>query len=196
MYFLRGMLPWQGLKAATNKQKYEKIGEKKRQIPISELCNGFPEEFAKYLSYARHLKFEEQPDYDYLIKLFNNVMKKHHLVNDQVYDWMLLDQNKDKVRKGTSEGSALGMRGRSRRCARPLFTWCLRRQGGAAAGSAGAAAAAADYGNARPAAAAGAVGAAGPDAARANGVRQGGAADADDAQPQGLGACWCLPRRK
>ena len=42
MYFLRGMLPWQGLKAATNKQKYEKIGEKKRQIPISELCNGFP----------------------------------------------------------------------------------------------------------------------------------------------------------
>lgn len=118
MYFLRGMLPWQGLKAATNKQKYEKIGEKKRQIPISELCNGFPEEFAKYLSYARHLKFEEQPDYDYLIKLFNNVMKKHHLVNDQVYDWMLLDQNKDKVRKGVPGGPALGRRGRSRRCAR------------------------------------------------------------------------------
>src|ERR1700761_4182313 len=42
MYFLRGSLPWQGLKAATNKQKYEKIGEKKQVTPIKELCEGFP----------------------------------------------------------------------------------------------------------------------------------------------------------
>lgn len=42
MYFLRGGLPWQGLRAATNKQKYEKIGEKKQSTPIEELCEGFP----------------------------------------------------------------------------------------------------------------------------------------------------------
>lgn len=42
MYFLRGGLPWQGLRAATNKQKYEKIGEKKQSTPIVELCEGFP----------------------------------------------------------------------------------------------------------------------------------------------------------
>jgi hypothetical protein len=42
MYFLRGGLPWQGLKAATNKQKYEKIGEKKQSTPIKDLCDGFP----------------------------------------------------------------------------------------------------------------------------------------------------------
>ena len=42
MYFLRGGLPWQGLRAATNKQKYEKIGEKKQTTPIPELCEGFP----------------------------------------------------------------------------------------------------------------------------------------------------------
>ena len=42
MYFLRGGLPWQGLRAATNKQKYEKIGEKKQSTPIKELCEGFP----------------------------------------------------------------------------------------------------------------------------------------------------------
>jgi casein kinase 1 len=44
MYFLRGGLPWQGLRAATNKQKYEKIGEKKQSTQISELCDGFPGE--------------------------------------------------------------------------------------------------------------------------------------------------------
>lgn len=42
MYFLRGSLPWQGLKAATNKQKYEKIGEKKQTTAVKDLCDGFP----------------------------------------------------------------------------------------------------------------------------------------------------------
>jgi casein kinase 1 len=42
MYFLRGSLPWQGLKAATNKQKYEKIGEKKQVTSIKDLCAGYP----------------------------------------------------------------------------------------------------------------------------------------------------------
>jgi casein kinase 1 len=45
MYFLRGGLPWQGLRAQTNKQKYEKIGEKKQSTLISDLCDGFPGEF-------------------------------------------------------------------------------------------------------------------------------------------------------
>ena len=49
MYFLRGSLPWQGLKAATNKQKYEKIGEKKQTTPISELCAGFPGIYIYYI---------------------------------------------------------------------------------------------------------------------------------------------------
>lgn len=38
MYFNRGSLPWQGLKAATKKQKYEKISEKKMSTPVELLC--------------------------------------------------------------------------------------------------------------------------------------------------------------
>jgi len=94
MYFLRGGLPWQGLKAATNKQKYEKIGEKKQSTPIKELCEGFPEEFAIYLNYVRKLGFEETPDYDFLRELFTKVLKSTGEVEDGVYDWMMLNNGK------------------------------------------------------------------------------------------------------
>ncbi|KAI0225523.1 Palmitoylated plasma membrane-bound casein kinase, partial [Massospora cicadina] len=94
MYFLRGSLPWQGLKAATNKQKYEKIGEKKQITPIEELCHGFPEEFATYLTYVRKLGFEETPEYDQLRLLFDRVLKKINEVDDGRYDWVLLKESK------------------------------------------------------------------------------------------------------
>lgn len=42
MYFNRGSLPWQGLKAATKRQKYERISEKKMSTPVEELCKGYP----------------------------------------------------------------------------------------------------------------------------------------------------------
>ncbi|KAI0029384.1 CK1/CK1/CK1-G protein kinase [Vararia minispora EC-137] len=94
MYFLRGSLPWQGLKAATNKQKYEKIGEKKQTTLIKELCEGFPEEFSIYLNYVRKLGFEETPDYDFLRELFAKVMKNNGDIDDQIYDWNLLNNGR------------------------------------------------------------------------------------------------------
>ncbi|KAJ7650725.1 kinase-like protein [Roridomyces roridus] len=94
MYFLRGGLPWQGLRAATNKQKYEKIGEKKQTTPIVELCEGFPEEFAIYMNYVRKLGFEETPDYDFLRELFTKVLKSAGEQEDLVFDWMQLNGGK------------------------------------------------------------------------------------------------------
>lgn len=41
-FFLRGSLPWQGMKADNNKEKYEKIREKKQEVSVSHLCQGFP----------------------------------------------------------------------------------------------------------------------------------------------------------
>lgn len=49
MYFNRGTLPWQGLKAATKRQKYDKISEKKISTSVDELCNGFPGGGKQYL---------------------------------------------------------------------------------------------------------------------------------------------------
>ncbi|KAF1807188.1 kinase-like domain-containing protein [Mucor lusitanicus] len=94
MYFLRGALPWQGLKAATNKQKYERIGEKKQTTSVKDLCEGFPEEFGLYLQYARRLDFEENPNYDYMKDLFDKVLNTLGEEDDGVYDWMLLNDGK------------------------------------------------------------------------------------------------------
>jgi len=94
IYFLKGGLPWQGLKAATNKQKYEKIGEKKQTTAIKDLCEGYPEEFNKYLSYVRNLGFEDTPDYDYIRDLFTQALKNTGEVADGMYDWMLLNGGK------------------------------------------------------------------------------------------------------
>ena len=86
-YFLRGSLPWQGLTAASNKEKYEKIGMKKQDISMMELCNGLPVEFGKYLQYARGLKFDATPDYNMLRDLMSKVMSRHGSIDHFKYDW-------------------------------------------------------------------------------------------------------------
>uniref|UniRef100_A0A2K6ML76 non-specific serine/threonine protein kinase n=1 Tax=Rhinopithecus bieti TaxID=61621 RepID=A0A2K6ML76_RHIBE len=87
MYFLRGSLPWQGLKADTLKERYQKIGDTKRATPIEVLCENFPEEMATYLRYVRRLDFFEKPDYDYLRKLFTDLFDRSGFVFDYEYDW-------------------------------------------------------------------------------------------------------------
>uniref|UniRef100_A0A1Q3F4S7 non-specific serine/threonine protein kinase n=1 Tax=Culex tarsalis TaxID=7177 RepID=A0A1Q3F4S7_CULTA len=90
MYFNLGTLPWQGLKAANKRQKYERISEKKLSTPIEELCKGFPPEFASYLSYCRQLDFTQRPDYCYLRKVFRTLFARQGYTYDYVFDWNML----------------------------------------------------------------------------------------------------------
>lgn len=87
MYFLRGSLPWQGLKADTLKERYQKIGDTKRATPIEVLCEGQPEEMATYLRYVRRLDFFETPDYEYLRKLFTDLYDRRGYQHDDEFDW-------------------------------------------------------------------------------------------------------------
>ncbi|PLW12456.1 hypothetical protein PCANC_20352 [Puccinia coronata f. sp. avenae] len=95
IYFLRGSLPWQGLKAATKKQKYDRIMEKKMTEPTEFLCRGFPKEFAIYLNYSRSLRFDDKPDYDYLRKLFRDVFVREGFADNYEYDWSLKISNSE-----------------------------------------------------------------------------------------------------
>ncbi|KAL6499548.1 Casein kinase 1-like protein 11 [Orobanche gracilis] len=90
MYFLRGSLPWQGLKAGTKKQKYDKISEKKMLTPIEVLCKSYPAEFISYFHYCRSLRFEDKPDYSYLKRLFRDLFIREGYQFDYVFDWTIL----------------------------------------------------------------------------------------------------------
>ena len=71
-----GVVLRQGLKAATKKQKYEKISEKKMATPIELLCKNFPTEFTTYFQYCRSLRFDDKPDYSYLRKVFRDLFAR------------------------------------------------------------------------------------------------------------------------
>ncbi|TRY87146.1 hypothetical protein DNTS_010213 [Danionella cerebrum] len=90
MYFNLGSLPWQGLKAATKRQKYERISEKKMSTPIEVLCKGYPSEFATYLNFCRSLRFDDKPDYSYLRQLFRNLFHRQGFSYDYLFDWNML----------------------------------------------------------------------------------------------------------
>ncbi|XP_032344173.1 casein kinase I-like [Camelus ferus] len=92
MYFNRTSLPWQGLKAATKKQKLKKISEKKMSTPAEVLCKGFPAGFATYLHYGRGLRFEEAPDYMYPRQLFCVLFRTLNHQRDYTFDWTTLKQ--------------------------------------------------------------------------------------------------------
>jgi casein kinase I homolog HRR25 len=63
MYFLRGALSWQVLKAASKKkQKYNRIMEKKMTTTTDFLCRGYPNEFGILFNYTRALRFDDKPD--------------------------------------------------------------------------------------------------------------------------------------
>jgi casein kinase 1 len=109
MYFLRGTLPWQGLKANTKKQKYERILEKKISTSTEILCKAFPAEFRSYFEHVRSLRFDDRPDYDYLKRLFRELFFRKGFSYDNLYDWELLSaQNQQRLSSSDAEpgGSA------------------------------------------------------------------------------------------
>ncbi|ETO16465.1 casein kinase 1, partial [Reticulomyxa filosa] len=94
MYFNRGQLPWQGLKANTKKDKYNRIAEKKMSTPVDTLCKHFPTEFATFLNYCRALRFDDKPDYAYLRRLFRDLFFRQGYAADYRFDWTVLNYQK------------------------------------------------------------------------------------------------------
>ena len=120
MYFLRGSLPWQGLKANTKKQKYQRILERKQSTHPEVLCKSYPNEFREYFAHCSSLGFEDRPDYRYLKRLFKDLFERNAFEDNCVYDWDLLRRQEEQreieanggtLPQGAVQGVSLGPNG-------------------------------------------------------------------------------------
>lgn len=89
VYFMKGRLPWQGLKAENKFEKYAKIKKVKEETSIYKLCEDLPNEIYLYMIHVRNLQYEESPDYGYLESLFENGLRARGIEDDGVFDWMI-----------------------------------------------------------------------------------------------------------
>ena len=86
VYFLKGKLPWQGLKEKKGVDKIKLIGDTKILTSLEKLCDGIPKCFIKYIKYCKELKFDETPDYELLKNLFLNEALENKI--DIKYCWV------------------------------------------------------------------------------------------------------------
>ena len=99
IYFLKGGLPWENMKAKNCIENERKIYQIKKFYSLSELCVGIPEEFKLYLNYVKSLKFYEEPDYNYCFSLFYEIFKKMNIINDGIFSWYQEKNKEDFMKK-------------------------------------------------------------------------------------------------
>ena len=88
LYFFRGSVPWQNLKIKSRNERFNKINEIKKKIDYKILCNNLPEELYKFGIYVKSLKFEQEPNYKYMQKLFYLILEKMNEIDDDKFSWI------------------------------------------------------------------------------------------------------------
>ncbi|KAL7672300.1 hypothetical protein ACOME3_007189 [Neoechinorhynchus agilis] len=88
IYFLKGSLPWQGVAAATRKERHKKIGQVKMSSEASRVLKSQPVPFVRFLNAVKDLRFDEKPDYERYRQEFRNTFVAMHYENDYCFDWI------------------------------------------------------------------------------------------------------------
>ena len=83
IYLANGDLPWINIKGGTMKKRYVQILNLKKNTSPKALCQNLPNEFLEYVKYCKNLKFEENPDYEYLRNLFRKILMNLNEINDK-----------------------------------------------------------------------------------------------------------------
>lgn len=85
--FLKGSLPWQGVKVKSVEERNEKITQMIIQTTTDMLCSGLPKEFKVFIDLVKRLRYDDMPKYHYYRNLFTSLFIKKNFVYDGVFDW-------------------------------------------------------------------------------------------------------------
>ena len=90
IYFLKGKLPWQDVKAKQNEERHKLISEIKSKVTIESLCENLPSEFAELLTYVKNLEFDEKPIYSKFYAFFHNLIEKlnKEMIEEKDYSYI------------------------------------------------------------------------------------------------------------
>ena len=86
IYLLIDKLPWTNLTNNDVKDNYSKMLKCKENIDFKKYKE-IPYEFLLILEYIKSLKFDETPDYEYIISIILNLYKHKKFEFDNNYDW-------------------------------------------------------------------------------------------------------------
>ena len=86
IYFLKGSLPWQGIKKEPDQDQLQLIGDTKLCTNMKKFCDDLPTCFFKFLDYTRSLKYDEIPNYDFIRSLFIDYANSNNIIPN--YQWI------------------------------------------------------------------------------------------------------------
>jgi hypothetical protein len=84
-------LPWYNTVEANKKPRLQFTLNSKTKSHPGPLCNGYPREFALFLDYCHALWYEDKPDYQYIRKLFSDLLVREGYVHDNIFDWCVVN---------------------------------------------------------------------------------------------------------
>ena len=93
IYLYKGSLPWDTDSKQLYVQIYKKFFFLKSTNSNGNYFKNIPKEFVEFINYNNNLKFEQEPDYDYLRSLFNTILLRLKFnYKNMSFSWIISEQ--------------------------------------------------------------------------------------------------------
>ena len=113
IYFFLGKLPWQDIKAESDREKYKKLLNEKKKFNIDNYKDIISKEFRTIFKLIKNLKFDEQPKYNLYIRLLQKIREENQCFDQNDFFWIKNNKNNNfNIKKNNIKTKKEGFRER------------------------------------------------------------------------------------